>query len=263
MYIYIYIHHNGKWKYDEIWAWKGLNRWCFRFGDSSGTYNIEKLFEFQEALCYSQGRLDMPKLLDAALLKSSRWYGHPDLHGITQLVYSTASSQQTVLGQGWRGLRSSQSEFVLAGTPVAATCSGCCLFHIPFIDPSYRSISSWFFLQQPITFAGKNNLKSSSFHRFPAAFSPLPDRTSEPRPPGALWNFPGSGPPVWHRDGQQRLLVAVTACEEYPEEVGFIHGQPQTHSAHSGAGKRSPGPTLGRSWNMDRRPGRFRSDSAR
>ena len=100
MYIYIYIHHNGKWKYDEIWTWKGLNRWCFRCGDSSGTYNIEKLFEFQEALCYSQGRLDMPKLLDAALLKSSRWYGHPDLHGITQLVYSTASSQQTVLGQG-------------------------------------------------------------------------------------------------------------------------------------------------------------------
>eukprot|EP00435_Cladocopium_sp_Y103_P032880 s514_g8.t1 len=120
-----------------------------------GTYSIEKLFEFQEALCYSQGRLDMPKFLDAAPLKSSRWCGHPDLHGITRLVYSTASSQQTVLG--------------------------------------------------------------------------------------ALWNFPGSGPPVWHRDGlEQRLLVAVTACAEYPEEVGFIHGQPQTHS--SGARKRSPGP---------------------
>ena len=83
---------------DAHWPWKGLkNQWCFRFGDSSGTYNV-KLFEFQEALCYSQGRLDMPKL-DAAL-KSSRWCGHPDLHGITQLVYSTKSTQQTVLGQG-------------------------------------------------------------------------------------------------------------------------------------------------------------------
>ncbi len=61
--------------------------------------------------------------------------------------------------------------------------------------------------------------------------------------PGALWNFPGSGPPVWHRDGQDELLVAVTAPRDYPETVGFIHGQPQTHlGALQGM---SPGQTLG------------------
>lgn len=98
----------------------------------------------------------MPRLLDLAQLNSSRWCGHADLHGITELCLATAA-QQTVLG--------------------------------------------------------------------------------------ALWNFPGSGPPVWHRDGGDRLLVAVTAPTSYPDTVGFIHGQPQTHQGAAQA--ESPGPTLG------------------
>lgn len=46
---------------------------------------------------------------------------------------------------------------------------------------------------------------------------------------GALWNFPGSGDTFWHRDGPMDGLVAVTAAEDYPEDVGFIHVQPFTH----------------------------------
>ena len=113
-----------------------------------GSYRIEKLFEFQEALCYSEGRLDMPKLLQKPQLNASRWFGHQSLEGIAQRCFATKCTQ-TVLG--------------------------------------------------------------------------------------ALWNFPGSGPPVWHRDGDGRLLVAVTAAEEYPETVGFIHGQPGSHRSNSPA----------------------------
>lgn len=47
---------------------------------------------------------------------------------------------------------------------------------------------------------------------------------------GALWNFPRSGPPYWHRDGELPLLTAVTAALDYPEEVGFIHLQPYTQA---------------------------------
>lgn len=123
-----------------------------------GCYRIERLFEFQEALCYSEGRLDMPKLLENKRLKDSRWFGHKCLQGIAQKCLAT-KCQQSVLG--------------------------------------------------------------------------------------ALWNFPGSGPPVWHRDGEEQLLVAVTAAKNYPETVGFIHGQPYSHRHRESPGAAPPDESLG------------------
>ncbi len=69
-----------------------------QFISYAGSYSIEKLFEFQEALCYSQGRLDMPKLMDSERLKASKWCGHPDLHSITKMCFDAPMAQQTVLG---------------------------------------------------------------------------------------------------------------------------------------------------------------------
>ncbi|CAJ1364796.1 unnamed protein product [Effrenium voratum] len=120
-----------------------------------GSYSAGKLFEFQEALCYSEGRLDMPGLLEHPLL--SAWRGHPGLRGVAERCFGRGC-EQTVLG--------------------------------------------------------------------------------------ALWNFPGSGPPVWHRDGDADLLVAVTAARDYPEAVGFIHGQPKSHRIASNSAA-PPNPELG------------------
>ena len=69
-----------------------------QFVSYAGSYSIEKLFEFQEALCYSQGRLDMPKLMDSERLKGSKWCRHPDLQSITKICFDAQIAQQTVLG---------------------------------------------------------------------------------------------------------------------------------------------------------------------
>merc|ERR1712224_1104122 len=46
---------------------------------------------------------------------------------------------------------------------------------------------------------------------------------------GALFNFPGSRTYAWHRDGPNRLIVALTTDRNYPAEAGWVQVQPHTH----------------------------------
>lgn len=65
---------------------------------------------------------------------------------------------------------------------------------------------------------------------------------------GALWSFPGSSDTGWHRDGEEPLLVAVTAMQDYPCDIGWIRVQPFTHargmSRTSAIGRLQQGPAF-------------------